>query len=128
MSDNKRPSDFRPADLARGPTHRFVFEPRGRTDPQSIGLIRGSHRDGMVLAPPLIVAADHPNAHQVLNAGDEIEVAGDDLALLYIVENSHKHLFRYCTPKDIRPSDEEWAKTYTAGTLPPKEKQGAGQR
>jgi hypothetical protein len=72
---------------------RFVFAPRGRRDPQTIGLIRGSYdRDGKVLAPPLIVAADHPQA-QPINADEHIEVAETDTALLHIVENTHKHLF-----------------------------------
>jgi hypothetical protein len=120
------PDDKLPANKAHGTTYRFVFDPRARTDPRSIGLIRGSYRYGMVLAPPFIVAADSPHADQVLNEGDEIEVAEDDLALLYLVENTHKHLFRYCTPKDIRPSDEEWAKIYTAGYIAAERKAGRG--
>jgi hypothetical protein len=69
-------------------------------------LIRGSYDlHGQVLVPPLIVAADHPNAHHVLNEGDEIEVAENDRALLHLVENSHKHLFRWarCSAPAIKP-------------------------
>jgi hypothetical protein len=101
MPDNKLS-----AKQAHGPTHRFVFEPRGRTDPRSIGLIRGTYDlHDKVLSPPLIVAADHPNAHHVLNEGDEIEVAEDDWALLHLVENIYKDLFRYarCSAPAIEP-------------------------
>jgi hypothetical protein len=98
MPDNKLP-----AKQAHGPTHRFVFDPRGRTDPRSIGLIRGTYDlHSMVLAPPAIVAADQPNADHVLEEGDEFEVAENEWALLRLVENDYKHLFRWagCSAPD----------------------------
>jgi hypothetical protein len=100
------PDDKLPAKQAHGPTHRFVFDPRGRTDPRSIGLIPGTYDlHGMVLAPPLIVAADHPNARHVLKEGDEFDVAENDWALLHLVENIHKDLFRFvrCSAPVIEP-------------------------
>jgi hypothetical protein len=113
------PDDKLPAKQAHGPTHRFVFDPRGRTDPRSIGLIRSRYDlHGKVLVQPLIVAADHPSAHDVLNKGDEIEVEENDWAMLDFVENRNKHLFRWAGCSQPSPAPDQARQDRRGSPLP----------